>query len=89
MIEEGEERGVSFRATVIIDRDSIVRHMAINDLAVNVNVDEILRMVKAFQFFDEKGINFVNKENYDGSLVAEGTSTYSTLRSYQSPQLRE
>lgn len=48
MIEEGEERGVSFRATVIIDRDSIVRHMAINDLAVNVNVDEILRMVKAF-----------------------------------------
>ena len=34
---------------------SVIRHMSINDLPVGRNVDEVLRLVKAFQHTDEHG----------------------------------
>lgn len=46
---------VSCRATFIIDSKGVIRHKSINDLPVGRNVDEVLRLVKAFQFVDEHG----------------------------------
>jgi len=43
------------RATYIIDSDGVLRHMSINDLPVGRNIDEILRLVKAFQYSDKSG----------------------------------
>jgi len=48
LIDQGGDNGVSFRATYIIDRAGIVRHISISDLPVGRNVDEVLRLVKAF-----------------------------------------
>ena len=55
LVDEGGEKGVAFRATYIIDTEGILRHMSIGDLPVGRNVDEILRLVKAFQYTDEFG----------------------------------
>ena len=48
LIEGGEDAGVAFRATYIIDKNLKVRHISISDLPVGRNVDETLRLVKAF-----------------------------------------
>lgn len=42
--------GVAFRATYIIDPDGVIRHISQNDLGVGRNVEEVLRLVKAFQY---------------------------------------
>lgn len=55
LCEDGDEAGVAYRATYIIDRKGIVRHQSINDLPVGRNPDEYMRLVKAFQFVDEHG----------------------------------
>lgn len=47
--------GVALRGTFIIDGEGIVRSCTINDLNVGRNVDEILRLIEAFQFADEHG----------------------------------
>ena len=55
LIEDGEDAGVSFRSTFIIDGKGILRHVSISDLPVGRNVDETIRLVKAFQYSDEHG----------------------------------
>ena len=55
LIEEGEDAGVAFRATFIIDGAGILRHKSISDLPVGRNVDETLRLVRAFQHTDIHG----------------------------------
>ena len=55
LIDEGEDAGVAFRATYIIDGNGILRHKQINDLPVGRSVDEVLRLVKAFKYTDEHG----------------------------------
>eukprot|EP00347_Sterkiella_histriomuscorum_P013396 403364865 len=55
LIQDGDDAGVAFRGTYIIDKNQIVRHISISDLPVGRNVDEILRLVKAFQYTDEYG----------------------------------
>ena len=52
---DGDDYGLSYRATVIIDKKGIVRHFSINDLPVGRNPDEYIRLVKAFQFTDAHG----------------------------------
>ena len=42
------DEGVAYRATYIIDREQTLRHYTISDLPVGRNVDETLRLVKAF-----------------------------------------
>ena len=54
-IHEGPNKGVTFRATYIIDPKGILRHISMNDLAVGRSVDEVMRLVQAFQFTDEHG----------------------------------
>lgn len=42
------EGGIALRGTFIIDGKQILRHSSINDLPVGRNVDEYIRLVKAF-----------------------------------------
>jgi len=48
LVNDGDDDGVAFRATYIIDKTGILRHISINDLPVGRNIEEILRLVKAF-----------------------------------------
>ena len=48
LIEDGEDAGIAFRATYIIDGNGILRHLSIGDLPVGRSVDETLRLVQAF-----------------------------------------
>ena len=47
--------GVALRAAFIIDRQGMVRSQIVNDLPIGRNVDELLRVVDAVQFFEENG----------------------------------
>lgn len=49
------EEGVAYRGLFLIDRDGIVRHMVINDLALGRSVDEALRMLDALRFHEANG----------------------------------
>jgi peroxiredoxin (alkyl hydroperoxide reductase subunit C) len=49
------EGGVAYRGSFLIDRSGVVRHQVVNDLPLGRNVDEMLRMVDALQFFEEHG----------------------------------
>ncbi len=49
LLEDGPDIGVSLRGTFIIDPKQVVRHISINDLPVGRSVDEVLRLVDAFQ----------------------------------------
>ena len=55
LIEDGADAGIAFRGTYIIDTEGILRQISINDLPVGRNVDETLRLVKAFQYTDKHG----------------------------------
>jgi len=54
-IEDGDARGATYRATYIIDDKGVLRHYSIGDLPVGRNVEEVLRLVQAFQFTDVHG----------------------------------
>ncbi|MDD9912585.1 MAG: peroxiredoxin [Alphaproteobacteria bacterium] len=49
------DAGVTYRASYLLDKDGIVRHMVINDLPLGRNVEEMLRMVDALQFTEQHG----------------------------------
>jgi peroxiredoxin 2/4 len=42
--------GIALRGLFIIDKDGIIQHATINNLAVGRNVDETLRTLQAFQY---------------------------------------
>lgn len=52
---EHPDAGVAFRGTFLIDKSGIVRHQVVNDLPLGRDMDELLRMVDALQFFEEHG----------------------------------
>ena len=47
--------GVSMRATFVIDQNGIVRHQVVNDEPLGRNIDDVVRIVEAIQFFEEHG----------------------------------
>jgi peroxiredoxin (alkyl hydroperoxide reductase subunit C) len=55
LIENGSDAGVALRATYIIDKTGTIKHISMNDLPVGRNIDEVLRLVKAFQYVEEFG----------------------------------
>ena len=55
LIQDGGDKGVSFRATYIIDDKGVLRHSTISDLPVGRNADEFVRLVTAFKYTDEYG----------------------------------
>jgi peroxiredoxin (alkyl hydroperoxide reductase subunit C) len=46
---------VAYRGTFLIDKNGVVRHQVVNDLPLGRNMDELIRMVDALQFFEEHG----------------------------------
>ena len=50
-----EDAGVALRGLFIIDDQDIVQHATINALGVGRNVDEVLRLVEAFQYTAKHG----------------------------------
>jgi len=55
LLEDGEDAGVSLRGLFIINEEGKIRHISINDLPVGRSVDEVLRLVQAFQYTDKHG----------------------------------
>jgi alkyl hydroperoxide reductase subunit AhpC len=55
LVEGGDDDTVPMRALYIISPAGKLRHITANDLPVGRNVDETLRLIKAFQFVDEHG----------------------------------
>ena len=47
--------GVSMRATFIIDQSGIVRHQVVNDEPLGRNMDDVVRVLDALQFFVKHG----------------------------------
>jgi peroxiredoxin (alkyl hydroperoxide reductase subunit C) len=52
---ELEAAGVALRGSFLIDRTGVVQHQVINNLPLGRNIDEMIRMVDALQFFEEHG----------------------------------
>jgi peroxiredoxin 2/4 len=52
---EHPDAGVAFRGAFIIDNKGVVRSSIINDLPIGRNIDELLRVIDAVQFFEEHG----------------------------------
>lgn len=55
-IDEGDAHGFTWRATYIIDDKGVLRHSSMNDLPVGRNPDEVLRLVKGYQYTDKHGL---------------------------------
>jgi peroxiredoxin (alkyl hydroperoxide reductase subunit C) len=47
--------GVAMRATFVIDQKGIVRHQVVNDEPLGRNMDEVVRIIEALQFFEKYG----------------------------------
>ncbi|WED43019.1 peroxiredoxin [Legionella cardiaca] len=47
--------GVAFRGAFIIDKNGVVRSQIVNDLPIGRNIDELIRIIDAVQFFEEHG----------------------------------
>ena len=52
---ELEGAGVALRGSFLIDKNGVVMHQVVNMLPLGRNIDEMLRMVDALQFFEEHG----------------------------------
>lgn len=50
-----QESGVPLRGTFLIDKEGIVRHTVVNDMALGRNIDEALRMLGALQLHEKHG----------------------------------
>ncbi len=49
------DESVALRGSFLIDNEGVVRHAVINDLPLGRNIDEMIRMVDALEFFKEHG----------------------------------
>jgi len=47
--------GVALRAAFIIDKQGLVRSQLVNDLPIGRNIDELIRLVDAVQYFETHG----------------------------------
>ncbi len=50
-----DEAGIALRGLFILDENHIIQHATINNLSVGRNVEEVLRLVKAFQHTAKHG----------------------------------
>lgn len=50
-----EGKGVALRATFYIDAEGVVRHQSVNDLPIGRSIDEILRIIDAWDFHMKYG----------------------------------
>ena len=50
-----ESEGVAYRGLFLIDKEGIVRHQVVNDLPLGRSVDEAIRILDAWLFFEVHG----------------------------------
>ena len=50
-----EGPGIALRGLFLLDKEGTVRHITVNDLPLGRNVDEVLRVLDALQFFEKNG----------------------------------
>lgn len=50
-----EEEGVAYRGLFLIDKEGTVRHQVVNDLPLGRSIDEALRTLDAWSFFEKNG----------------------------------
>lgn len=50
-----EEDGVALRGVFLLDKDNIIQSATINNLSLGRSIPELLRVIKALQFVEEKG----------------------------------
>ena len=50
--KDDELYGASLRGLFILNETGVIRHVQINDAPVGRNVDEVLRLIEAFQYTD-------------------------------------
>ncbi|CAM5117978.1 unnamed protein product [Natator depressus] len=50
-----EDEGIAYRGLFIIDSKGVLRQITVNDLPVGRSVEEVLRLVQAFQYTDTHG----------------------------------
>jgi peroxiredoxin (alkyl hydroperoxide reductase subunit C) len=76
---EAEGAAVAYRGTFLIDKTGVVRHQVVNDLPLGRNMDELVRMVDALQYFEEHGEVCPagwNKGKKAMSATASGVASY-------------
>ena len=49
------DAGVALRASFLIDQKGIIQHQTVNNLPLGRNIDEMIRLVDALQFFEKHG----------------------------------
>jgi peroxiredoxin 3 len=49
------DAGIALRGLFLIDPKGVIRHATVNDLPVGRSVDEVVRVIEAFQFVEEHG----------------------------------
>lgn len=70
---------IAYRGTFLIDKEGMVRHETINDLPLGRNIDEMIRVVDAWQHVQEHGeVCPANWEEGKDAMNAtkEGVATY-------------
>jgi peroxiredoxin (alkyl hydroperoxide reductase subunit C) len=50
-----DEEGITYRGLFLIDREGVVRHQVVNDLPLGRSVDEALRILDAWIYFEKNG----------------------------------
>lgn len=50
-----EEQGVAYRGLFLIDKHGIIRHQVVNDLPLGRSVEEVIRTVDAWLYFEKNG----------------------------------
>ena len=71
--------GVAMRATFVIDQNGNVRHQIVNDEPLGRNMDEVVRIIEALQFFEQNGqVCAAGWQKGDNGMVntAEGVADY-------------
>jgi peroxiredoxin (alkyl hydroperoxide reductase subunit C) len=46
---------VAVRATVLIDKQGVIRYYSLNDLPIGRNIEEVIRIVDALQYTEKHG----------------------------------
>ncbi|MFT7434072.1 MAG: peroxiredoxin (alkyl hydroperoxide reductase subunit C) [Alphaproteobacteria bacterium] len=77
--------GVTYRASYLIDKNGVVRHMVINDLPLGRSVEEMLRMVDALDFHEKHGeVCPANWKKGEEGMSATKESTQAYLEKHAS-----
>jgi peroxiredoxin (alkyl hydroperoxide reductase subunit C) len=50
-----ESAGIALRGLFVLDKEGVIRHITVNDLPLGRNVDEVLRVLDALQYFEKHG----------------------------------